>query len=251
MTATCPSNQTGGSSGGTTQRTQGSPFARRASRSREVMRSTSGSLLSCDLAPVARSGSVVVMPDELRDDLTSATPEAEAKRLSFIRILNDRLPRKRLIGQGLLRDRGGRVLLCELTYKRDWDLPGGVVDPDESPAHCVVREIREELGIETAVRGLLAVNWLPPYRGWDDALLCLFDLGVVDASITENATLMRREIKGAHWVTRDDLAEHVAPYTLAMLREVLGAVGEQSVQGTLYIEDSRRIEFPSATMESE
>ena len=135
------------------------------------------------------------------------------------------------------------MLLCELTYKKDWDLPGGVVDPEESPAHCVVREIDEELGIEVTVHGLLAVNWLPPYRGWDDALLCLFDLGVVDEGILEAATLLRREIRGAHWVAPDALAAHVAPYTAAMLSEVLPGVTAEELVGTAYIEDSRRVRF--------
>lgn len=49
----------------------------------------------------------------------------------FIAILNAGLPTKRVISQGLLRDEAGRVLLCELTYKKEWDLPGGVVEPGE------------------------------------------------------------------------------------------------------------------------
>ena len=68
-------------------------------------------------------------------------------RLDFIKILNTRLPKKRTIAQGMLRNEHGDLLLCQLTYKREWDLPGGVVDPDESPATCVQREVREELGI--------------------------------------------------------------------------------------------------------
>ena len=72
--------------------------------------------------------------------------ETERERLRRISILNARLPRKRTIAQGVLRDPEGRVLLCELSYKKEWDLPGGVVDPGESPATCVEREIREELG---------------------------------------------------------------------------------------------------------
>ena len=172
--------------------------------------------------------------------------DTEAKRLAGIRFLNARLPKKRLIAQGVLRSPDGRLLLCELTYKRDWDLPGGVVDPGESPATCVVREIEEELGLAVTVHGLLAVNWLPPYRGWDDALLCLFDLGTVDAGVIETATLLRREISAAHWVAPEDLADHVAPYTAAMLSEVLPAVTSGGEVGTAYIEDSRRIEFGAA-----
>lgn len=187
------------------------------------------------------------MSDDPLGDLTGASPEAEKKRLSFIRILNSRLPKKRVIGQGLLRDTEGRVLLCQLTYKRDWDLPGGVVDPSESPAHCVVREIEEELGLELEVRGLLAVNWLPPYKGWDDALLCLFDLGVVEPGVVHGMTLLRREIKDVHWVEPADLVNHVAPYTAAMLDEILAQVaaeerGERH-PSTAYIEDSRRVDF--------
>ena len=51
-----------------------------------------------------------------------------SEREGFIAVLNAGLPTKRVIAQGLIRSDRGRVLLCELTYKREWDLPGGVVD---------------------------------------------------------------------------------------------------------------------------
>ena len=65
----------------------------------------------------------------------------------FRSILNSVLPRKRAISQLLVRDVGGRVLLCQLTYKHDWDLPGGVVEVGESPRLASGREIEEELGL--------------------------------------------------------------------------------------------------------
>lgn len=147
----------------------------------------------------------------------------ESGRLAFIKILNSRLPKKRLIAQGLLRDTEGRVLLCELRYKKDWDLPGGVVDPGESPAACLAREVREELGLDFAVGGLIAVNWLPPYRGWDDALLLLFDLGEVPTDRLDDATLQPREIAAVHWVDLGEVDGHVAPYTASMIAEAIGA----------------------------
>src|SRR5579872_7224791 len=48
---------------------------------------------------------------------------------------------------GLLHVRDGRVLLCR--KKRDTSLlilPGGKVEPGESPEECLRRECREELG---------------------------------------------------------------------------------------------------------
>ena len=32
-----------------------------------------------------------------------------------------------------------------------WELPGGKIEPGESPRHCLVREFREELGLDVAV----------------------------------------------------------------------------------------------------
>lgn len=142
---------------------------------------------------------------------------APDSREGFIGLLNSTLPTKRAIAQGVLRDPDGRVLLCELTYKAEWDLPGGVVDPSESPATCVVREIREELGLDVSVRGLLAVNWLPPWRGWSDATVFVFDLGVVDAAFVNRATLERREIRAVRFTSEEEWEERVAPYNQRLL----------------------------------
>jgi|SRR5665213_1753322 len=48
---------------------------------------------------------------------------------------------------------GDRVLLAHRTHERDWapdmwDVPGGHVEDDESEIAALVREVREELGIE-------------------------------------------------------------------------------------------------------
>lgn len=120
-------------------------------------------------------------------------------REGFIALLNAGLPTKRVIAQGLLTDQDGRVLLCRLTYKPEWDLPGGVVEVGEAPAEGLVRELEEELGITVTVRGLITVNWLPAWRGWDDACVFLFDLGVVEASITKSMRLQATEIVGVEW----------------------------------------------------
>lgn len=133
-------------------------------------------------------------------------------RDGFVAILNAGLPRKRVIGQGVLRDRDGRVLLCELTYKKEWDLPGGVVEVGESPATGLVRELEEELGVTVSIEGLVTMNWLPPWSRWDDACLFVFDLGSVDAEIVEQMVLQRTEIAAIHWC---DLETVRAKATLA------------------------------------
>lgn len=146
-------------------------------------------------------------------------------RDGFIAILNAGLPTKRVISQGLLRDELGRVLLCELTYKKEWDLPGGVVEVGEAPSIGLVRELQEELGITVEVRDLVTVNWLPAWRGWDDACIFLFDLGVVQSSITEGMTLQPAEIKSVRWCAPETVRANAAAAAI----ELLEAVGSGSM----------------------
>lgn len=156
---------------------------------------------AASISGLRREG-VLRMAGEAPDQVLMAALADDApanSRDGFIAILNAGLPTKRVISQGLLRDEQGRVLLCELTYKREWDLPGGVIEVGEPPALGLVRELQEELGITVEVRGLITVNWLPAWRGWDDACIFLFDLGVVDSGVVDGMTLQATEIKSVNW----------------------------------------------------
>ena len=62
------------------------------------------------------------------------------------------------MGAAILRD--GRVLAARRTSPAPvagrWEFPGGKVEPGESPAAALVREIAEELGCRAEVTGWLA-----------------------------------------------------------------------------------------------
>ena len=47
----------------------------------------------------------------------------------------------------LIRDGDGRILLQRRADDGRWNLPAGAVDPGESPADAVIREVREETGL--------------------------------------------------------------------------------------------------------
>lgn len=55
-------------------------------------------------------------------------------------------------------DERGRFLALRRAHEPclgQWDLPGGFVEAGEPPAHAIVREIREETGLEAEIVGVL------------------------------------------------------------------------------------------------
>jgi RimJ/RimL family protein N-acetyltransferase/ADP-ribose pyrophosphatase YjhB (NUDIX family) len=156
-----------------------------------------------------------------------------ASRAGFVHVLNAALPRKRVITQGIVRNERGEFLLCELTYKPEWDLPGGVVEPDESPAAGLSREIREELGVDLTPTRLAAINWLPPWSGWDDACTVVFELGNLPRPAIEQFRLEPAEIRAVHWCDLDRVAERGTAATTRLLRFLTQADHD----GPHYLED--------------
>ncbi|MBK3590453.1 NUDIX domain-containing protein, partial [Streptomyces sp. MBT57] len=60
----------------------------------------------------------------------------------------------------LITNEADEVLVQEVDYRSTRLLPGGGVDPGESPASAASRELMEELGIDAAVDQALAVDWV-------------------------------------------------------------------------------------------
>lgn len=155
---------------------------------------------------------------------------------SFRSLLNSFLPRKRAISQMLIRDEQGRVLTCKLTYKRDHDLPGGVVEVSESPQLAVTRELEEELGLKIEAGPLLLTDWLPPWSGWDDAVCLVFDGGVVPSSVLDQVVREEREIRAAQFETIEQIRETAADFTA---RRIEAALRRVSGEGAAYTESGR------------
>ena len=182
--------------------------------------------LTVDGSPADR-----VVYSRLADDPPISEPEG------FRSLLNSFLPRKRAISQMLLRDPDRRVLMCQLTYKQDWDLPGGVVEVGESPQVAVAREVEEELGLVVPAGTLLLTDWLPPWGGWDDALCLVFDGGEHASDVLARVVRQEREIRHADFLTLDEVRDRAADFTA---RRVGAALAALDGPGPAYAESGRR-----------
>ncbi|GAA1535451.1 NUDIX domain-containing protein [Actinomadura kijaniata] len=75
--------------------------------------------------------------------------------------------RVRCVG-GIVRDEAGRLLLIKRGHAPSaglWSVPGGRVDPGETDAAAVVREMREETGLEVSVGPLVGTVDRPGANG--------------------------------------------------------------------------------------
>jgi 8-oxo-dGTP pyrophosphatase MutT (NUDIX family) len=183
----------------------------------------------------------VVEGDEGQEDrivyarLVDDTPLEDPS--GFRSLLNSFLPRKRAISQMLIRSTDDRVLLCQLTYKRDFDLPGGVVEVTESPQLAVAREVEEELQLQVPAGRLVLTDWLPPWGGWDDAICLVFDGGVHDPSLVDGVVRQEREIRSAGFYTLAEVREKCADFTARRIEAALRNLSESP--GPAYTESGR------------
>ncbi|MGW5384965.1 NUDIX hydrolase [Nocardia sp. NPDC003963] len=60
-------------------------------------------------------------------------------------------------GSALVVDGGGAVLMQRRSDSGNWSFPGGVMEIGETLEQCVVRETREETGLDIEITGILGI----------------------------------------------------------------------------------------------
>lgn len=118
----------------------------------------------------------------------------------------------------VVRNDAGQLLLIHKTDNDLWALPGGGHEPGESISDTVVREVREETGIDVQVVDLVGIYTDPRHvMGYDDGevrqqfSIC-FHARPVGGSLTTS-----EESKEVRWVTPDEL-DHLSIHPSMRLR---------------------------------
>lgn len=104
--------------------------------------------------------------------------------------------------------RQGRVLLTRRArepHKDLWELPGGYVDRGEHPTRAAVREIREELGIDVVLTGLVTTSLEESPNG--ETLVITAYEGITDV---EEPDPDPGEVSEWRWFERDAIPERMA-----------------------------------------
>lgn len=141
--------------------------------------------------------------------------------------------RPRVAAGALFVDAQGRVLLVRPTYKRHWDIPGGYVEPGESPRDACIREVREEIGLSIPkILPLLVVDWAPN-DAEGDKLLFIFDGGPLRRDEITSINLSVAEVDEWKLVLPDDIEPYL---TDRLSRRIHTAIAARSQGRALYAE---------------
>ena len=150
------------------------------------------------------------------------------------------LPAKRVAAGVLARNRRGEALVLQTSYKPQWEVPGGLVEPDEGLVAATRRELAEELGLVLPVGELLVIDACPARGPLLDIICLVFDGGVHDDDLVERFTYPDGEIIRAHWADREQLQQRCAPRLATRLVAGLDALDAGRLTGpALVLHDGR------------
>jgi 8-oxo-dGTP diphosphatase len=123
-------------------------------------------------------------------------------------------------------ERDGRVLICrrraDQPHPLKWEFPGGKLEAGESPPAALIRELREELGVESEP-GSEMMRYEFAYQGTPPILLIFLSVtawrGDIENKIFETILWERREALSAF-----DFLEGDARFLTALSAQAGGSV---------------------------
>jgi ADP-ribose pyrophosphatase YjhB (NUDIX family) len=148
------------------------------------------------------------------------------------------LPKKRMGAGCLFFDAQGRVLLVKPTYKPVWEIPGGVVERNESPKQCCQREVQEELGLERKIGDMLVVDYNSQTDEKTESLMFIFDGGILSSQEIESIQLCYDELSEFGFFTPYTLP---AEMTKTLQSRVLAAWQQAAKGKSVYLENQEQI----------
>lgn len=149
--------------------------------------------------------------------------------------MSDAIPRVPASAGALIYDEQGRLLILKPTYKKGWTIPGGQIDPGESPWAAARREAHEECGLTVDHGRLVCVDFRPARADRPGGLRFLFDCGTIDAAAQSAIELQAGEIADHRFA---ELADAIDLLSGPIGRRVAAAAGAEHC---IYLEDGRPV----------
>lgn len=147
------------------------------------------------------------------------------------------LPKKRMGAGCLFFNERNDVLLVKPTYKPVWEIPGGVVEQDESPKQCCQREVLEEIGLRREIGRLLVIDYNHRCEAKTESLMFVFEGGTLSESEISAIQLQEDELSTFAFFSQDAFPEAM---TKTLQNRVLSAWQQRSKNQAIYLENQQK-----------
>lgn len=146
------------------------------------------------------------------------------------------LPKKRISAGCLFFNEKGHLLVVNPTYKKTWEIPGGVVEKNESPREAAVREVYEELGLICQVEELLGVDFCDESDTRTESLHFIFRGPLLSAEQIEAIRLPADELSEFRLLPPQTATKLLNKKLRRRVRRCLEALEKG---GTIYMEEQK------------
>lgn len=146
------------------------------------------------------------------------------------------LPKKRMGSGVIIRNKKGEILVLKTSYKDHWEIPGGVVEDNESPLQTAEREVYEEIGLKIKIKSCLVIHYRAGMKGQDENIMFVSDGGIL--TNLNKLKLDGKEIVEAKFVSFEQAVKLVGTRIGSRLSFCKQALKEKR---TIYLESTKKM----------
>lgn len=146
------------------------------------------------------------------------------------------LPKKRMGSGVIIRNKKGEILLLKTSYKDHWEIPGGVVEENESPLQTAEREVYEEIGLKINIKSCLVIHYRAGMKDQDENIMFVSDGGILEN--LNKLKLDGKEIVEAKFVSFEKAVKLVGTRIGSRLPFCKQAIKEKR---TIYLESIKKM----------
>ncbi len=134
----------------------------------------------------------------------------------------------------ILTDNNGSILLTQRNDVPIWVIPGGTVEDEESPTNCVIREIKEELGVDINNPKLIAKYSYKNKSYAKELFMC-----VVNKSITKDIK-PSDEVRAYRWFKTNKLPQLISIHEIDKVKDYI-SYNNKLIEKDVFIDKKKEL----------